>query len=443
MLHDEKWTFKKHLPYQMFYLAFYAGYMPVLLFLPLYLKYVGLSTTQVGLIAGLRPLLQAIGTPILIKLATRFRARKLLFIASCILMIGKFFMIFVILRPDQEVCRIQYSNGQIKDRFFKHIMSKRSVVTDDWVQVLNFTPSYLSLENYENDSMNKTDNWSTVQPATKQSYGGQALNATNSTVSPMLNRTSIMQYQFGHATDVHYIFIAMIILTVAIDMFDACVFTLVDDVYRPKVVWVWGDMAWGVVAVVIGVIVDARSQMICGELIGSFHYVFYFNLAFVGAALLIGFRLDLAIDSYEIDLTRKIQSSKWNFQYSIFILAYALMGFSNGFLFTFVYWFIDIRGGDAIIMGLSTSTECLAGVLVFFLFNQLIEYMGHMSAVGLGFVGYIGLFLSYSGIHNPWLVIPVKILQALVSGIMMFAINSFLKSATPAGSSYHMQGNKY
>jgi hypothetical protein len=226
-------------------------------------------------------------------------------------------------------------------------------------------------------------------------------------------------------------------------MFDACVFTLVDDVYRPKVVWVWGDMAWGVVAVVIGVIVDARSQMICGELIGSFHYVFYFNLAFVGAALLIGFRLDLAIDSYEIDLTRKIQSSKWNFQYSIFILAYALMGFSNGFLFTFVYWFIDIRGGDAIIMGLSTSTECLAGVLVFFLFNQLIEYMGHMSAVGLGFVGYIGLFLSYSGIHNPWLVIPVKILQALVSGIMMFAINSFLKSATPAGSSYHMQGNKY
>jgi hypothetical protein len=322
-------------------------------------------------------------------------------------------------------------------------MSKRSVVTDDWVQVLNFTPSYLSLENYENDSMNKTDNWSTVQPETKQSYGGQALNATNSTVSPMLNRTSIMQYQFGHATDVHYIFIAMIILTVAIDMFDACVFTLVDDVYRPKVVWVWGDMAWGVVAVVIGVIVDARSQMICGELIGSFHYVFYFNLAFVGAALLIGFRLDLAIDSYEIDLTRKIQSSKWNFQYSIFILAYALMGFSNGFLFTFVYWFIDIRGGDAIIMGLSTSTECLAGVLVFFLFNQLIEYMGHMSAVGLGFVGYIGLFLSYSGIHNPWLVIPVKILQALVSGIMMFAINSFLKSATPAGSSYHMQGNKY
>ena len=444
MLREEKWTLKKHLPYQAFYLAFYAGYMPVLLFLPLYLKYVGLSTTQVGLITGLRPLLQAIGTPILIKLSTRFRARKLLFILSCILMIGKFFMIFVVLRPDREVCRIKYDNGQIiKDRFVNHIMTRRSVVIDEWLQVMNFTPNYLSFENYDtNDSIstNKNASWSTIRPKTIQSSGGPALNElTNSTVSPTLNHTSIAQYQFEHAADVHHIFIAIIILTVAIDVFDACIFTLVDDVYRPNVAWVWGDMAWGVIAVVIGVIVDASSKIICGELIGSFHYVFYFNLGFVGAALLIGFCLDLTLDPYEVDMTRKIHSSKWNFQYSIFILAYTLMGFCNGFLFSFVYWFIDILGGNAIIMGLSTSTECLVGFLVFFLFNKLIEYIGHMSAVCGGFVGYIGLFLSYYGVKNPWLVIPVKVLQALVSGIMMFAINSFLKVAAPAGSSYQMQ----
>ena len=446
MLREEKWTLKKHLPYQAFYLAFYAGYMPILLFLPLYLKYVGLSTAQVGLIAGLRPLLQAIGTPILIKLSTRFHARKLLFILSCILMIGKFFIIFVVLRPDQEVCRIKNDNGQIiKDKFVKHIMTKRSVATDEWLQVLNFTPNYLSLEHYEtDDSTNKNASWSTIRPKTIQSSGRQALNElTNSTVSPTLNDTSVAQYRFEHAADVHHIFIAIIILTVAIDMFDACIFTLVDDVYRPNVAWVWGDMAWGVIAVVIGVIVDASSKIICGELIGSFHYVFYFNLGFVGAALLIGFGLDLTLDPYEVDMTRKIHSSKWNFQYSIFILAYTLMGFCNGFLFTFVYWFIDILGGNAIIMGLSTSTECLVSVLIFFLFNKLIEYIGHLSAVCGGFVGYIGLFLSYYGVQNPWLVIPVKVLQALVSGIMMFAINSFLKVAAPAGSSYQMQGNKF
>ena len=179
-------------------------------------------------------------------------------------------MIFVVLRPDQEVCRIKYDNGKIiKDRIVKHIMTKRSVVTDEWLQVLNFTPNYLSFENYDtNDSKNKNASWSTIRPKTIQPSGKQTLYArANSTLSPTLNHTSVAQYRFEHAADVHYIFVAIIMLTVAIDMFDACIFTLVDDVYRPKVAWVWGDMAWGVITVVIGVIVDSSSKIICGELI--------------------------------------------------------------------------------------------------------------------------------------------------------------------------------
>ncbi len=450
MLHQEKWTFKEHLPYQAFYLAFKTGYMPVLLFLPLYLKYVGLTTTQVGLIAGLRPLLQAIGTPILIKLCTKLHARKLLFIISCFLMLGKFFTIFVVLRPEQEVCRIKYSNGQIQDRFAKHAISKRSVVMDEWLQVLNFTPSELSFEYHDtnkltklqNDTTDKNYTWSTVQPETIQTSPGQSSNTTN-TSAALTNRTSTMQYRFDHAVDTYRIFIVIVILTVATDMFDSCIHSLVDDVYRPNVPWMWGNMAWAVMTVIIGIVVDRSSQIICGEMIGSFHYVFYFNLAFVAIALLIGACLNFTVNPYEADLASKVLSSKLNFQYNIFILAYTLMGFCNGFLFTFVYWFIDIRGGNALIMGLSTTTECLIGILLFVLANRLIEYTGHLSAVCIGFVGYIGLFLSYYGIENPWLVVAAKVLQGLVSAIMMFACNSFRKGTAPAGSSYQLQGNKY
>ena len=450
-LREEKWTFKEHLPYQAFYLAFYTGYMPVLLFLPLYLKYNGLSTTQVGLIAGLRPLLQAIGTPIVIKLATKFHARKLLFVTSCILMIGKFFMIFIILRPNQEICRMRLNDGQVESTYIGHSLTKRAVVMDEWLQVLNYTPNDLSLEYYDtnkvaklqnNNSTDKNDSWPTVPSETKQPSGGQVSNATTThTPAAQKNRVKITQYQIDHEHEVYLIFIAIIFLALATDYFDACIFTLVDNVYRPNVAWVWGDIAWGVMTLIIGVVLDGSAHEICGELIGSFHNIFYFNVAFVSIALLIGLRLDFTVDPRGADLTSTVQSSKWNFQYNIFILAYTLMGFCNGFLFSFVYWFIDILGGNAVIMGLSTSTECLVGILVFFLVNPIIEYIGHMSAVCVCFVGYIGLFLSYYGIMDPWLVIAVKVFQALISGTMMFTCNSFLKGAAPAGSSYQMQGN--
>lgn len=446
MLREERWTFKEHLPYQAFYLAFYTGYMPVLLYLPIYLKYLGLSSSQVGLLCGLRPLLQAIGAPILIKLSTKFHARKLLFVSSCILMIGKFFVILILLRPQHSICKITYSTGRVEFRHIEHRLTRRAVVMDEWSQVLNYTPNDLTFQDYkpnkvtklQSDRKDKIHGLPTIQPEAKQPAFDQVLNTTRA----QNNQTRMIRYRvYNNQHELYLTFIVILILTLATEYFDACIFTLVDNVYRPNVAWVWGDVIWGVMTFIIGIILDQRYYEQCGRLLGAFHYVFYFNAAFVTIAVFLGFRLDFTVDPYEADLTSRIQSSKWNFQYNIVILAYTLMGFCNGFLFTFVYWFIDELGGNAMIMGLSTCVECLVGMLVFFVVYRLIDHIGHMSAICTGFVGYIGLFLSYAEIDDPWLVLAAKVLQALISGMMMFACNSFLKSAAPAGSSYQMQGN--
>ena len=438
MARGEKWSFKEHLPYRVFYLIFYAGYMPVLLFLPIYLKYNGLTTVQVGLITGLRPLLQAIGAPILIKLCSKFHARKLLFVVSGILMIGKYCVIFLILRRENAICRTTYTNGSIEDTDIKHSLTKREVM-DEWLQVLNYTPNDLNSFQYyntkksfklQNVSTDKNKIWSTILPSVQ-------------TPSVVINNTKILQHQIMRDDEeVKHIFITIILLSLATDYFDACIHSLVDSVYASKFKWIWSDMVWAVVTFIIGIVVDHNSQEICGEMIGAFHNVFYFSVVFVGIALLIGFYLDLTIDPYEVDTTKKILSSKWNFQYNIFILAYTLMGFCNGFLFSFLYWFIDLLHGNAMIMGLSTCTEGVFGILIFTFVNPLLKYIGYMSTICVCFVGYIGVFLSFYGINDPWLVIAAKVPQALVSGVMMLTCCSFLKTAEPAGSSYQMQGNK-
>ena len=439
----EKWTFKEHLPYQAFYLAFYTGYMPVLLYLPIYLKYLGLSSSQVGLLCGLRPLLQAIGAPILIKLSTRFHAKKLLFVVSCILMIAKFFVLLILLRPRHSVCKITYANGQVEFKHIHRTLARRSIAMDaKWLQVLNYTPSNVSFKNYnaskltklQGDASDKINSWPTIQGEAKH----QVLNATHT----RNNQTKILQKKVHHDHHELYLtFVAILILTLATEYFDACIFGLVDNVYRPNVAWVLGDFLWGLMTFIFGIIISQKVYEQCGKSLGALHYVFYFNAAFVTIAFMLGLRLNFTVDPYEADLTSKIHSSKWNFQYNIVILAYTLMGFCNGFLLTFVYWFIDELGGNPMVMGLSTSIECLVGFLVFLVVYRLIDYIGHMSTICAGFVGYIAVFFSYAEITGPWLVLAAKVLQALISGMMMFACNSFLKSSAPAGSSYQMQGN--
>ncbi|XP_028393479.1 uncharacterized protein LOC114517845 [Dendronephthya gigantea] len=435
----------QHLLYQAFYVVFYAGYMPTLLYLPVYLKYLGLSTAQVGLLTGLRPLLQSIGTPIVTKLSAKFYAQKLLFIASCILMVGKYFVIFFVLLPKEQLCRTIYNNDNYKDKYFEVELVKHVIVTGDWLQVTNYTSAanksfeyHDTITNLEKNLTNNKESWPTVTSAT-ESKSSLLFNKTQPHY-PLKNHTTKIQHEIKfESRKVYFVFITILILTLATDFFDASIFTLVDNIYRPNVAWVWVHLAWGVVTLIIGVIIDQSFLELCGITVRSFHYVFYFNATFVTLALMIGLWLDLTVIPYDAKLNSKVQSSQWNFQYHIFLLAYTILGFCNGFLFSFVYWFIDTLGGDAKIMGLATVTECLVVSVGSFIFNHIIEYIGHMSSVCVGFFGYIVLFLSYYAVTNPWIVIAVKVPQALIFGVIQFSCNSFLKISAPAGSSYQMQ----
>ena len=72
------------LPFKFYYAFFYGAIGSLFPFIALYFKHLWLSSTQAGLLVGLRPLIQSLTTPLWALLADRFNARKIvLFIGLC------------------------------------------------------------------------------------------------------------------------------------------------------------------------------------------------------------------------------------------------------------------------------------------------------------------------------------------------------------------------
>jgi hypothetical protein len=120
------------------------------------------------------------------------------------------------------------------------------------------------------------------------------------------------------------------------------------------------------------------------------------------------------------------------------VFAYA--GFCNGFLFTFVNWFIDSIGGSAAIMGVATGCKCIIDVVLFFLLRKIIDYVGHVPTISLGLVGHIAVFFIFSRTTSPWVVILIEIMHATFYGFLVSTCAYILDQSVPAGSDLRLQG---
>ena len=69
---------------------------------------------------------------------------------------------------------------------------------------------------------------------------------------------------------------------------------------------------------------------------------------FFNISLFVGSHLDLDADFSNMKV-KKVHGTRSNFHYGMFLIVFAYAGFCNGFLFTFVNWFIDSIGGSAAI----------------------------------------------------------------------------------------------
>ena len=440
-------TSKTPLLYKAFYFVFYAGYISFLLYVPVYFKYLGLSAIYVGLLNGVRPLMQTIGAPLWGVMGDRFRIRKIIFIMAFVVMIVKT-MMFLLFRPENTICVVTYYNSSqnvIRNETYavKHRIMKR------WTSFKN--PNLRTMPLFDKNSQQNELDLDIVN----EGFMNKSSDANTEDPSIQGDGRTIVKKYYDYS--VHYrliyddkestrTFFFILLLVICGDAFDAAVFTLADTscldtlgsenygYYR-----LWGSAGWGIMSPIIGFTIARITRDYCGITAGSYFIIFYFYLGFMYLGLLFGSHFEFSY-KHNDHVHQTVKSALLNFHYGVFLFVTFYAGVCYGFLLYFVNWYIDSLGGTAIVMGTATACKSIMDVLGFFLSGRIIDAFGHLNVVTISLVAYIGAFVSYSYVEEPWYAVPIEVLHAGAYALVWSASVSYLNKAAPAGSSATVQG---
>ncbi|XP_067021896.1 uncharacterized protein [Acropora muricata] len=111
------------LVYKAFYFFFLSGFGSIFPYLPVYFRQIGLPASQVGLLLGLRPIVQFASAPFWAIMADKYRKRKSVLVMSVLSwLIMTLTLAFV--EPTNEICEIRQGNAT-----HKHIVNYTKVKT--------------------------------------------------------------------------------------------------------------------------------------------------------------------------------------------------------------------------------------------------------------------------------------------------------------------------
>jgi hypothetical protein len=377
---------------------------------------------------------------------------------------AKLLIIFLVLRPQNQVCVVNQIGGKTTQKSFviHHVLLKRDL-TENWNETAEDGEILWGVSTMENKTLfNTTANQITsifqetrnsdppvspTFPYKNDSNISSKISEKSRKIFTIAPKAGVTEYIiYNNKAELFRIFTCLLILVLLSDAFDATMFTLVEESCSASTnvdhygqAQICGTIGWGIIVPNIGIVIYYFNQEMCGMYIGSFHFVFYFAFGFLTVALLCGLCLDFPSNTNDV-LSRKVQGPSSNFQYSMFTFVSSYSGFCNGFLLTFTYWFIDSLGGSALIMGLTTGCRAVVNIIVSVILARMIEYIGHQVIIHIGLVCHIVVFVIYFSIKWPLLVLVAEVFNATVHITTTRTCGSFLSTKVPTGSSPKMQG---
>lgn len=125
----------------------------------------------------------------------------------------------------------------------------------------------------------------------------------------------------------------------------------------------------------------------------------------------------------------------------------------TGLMWQFFLWLIDDKAKAyspdseawvTTLQGLAMSIQCLAGELpFFFLSGWILKRIGHVLAMTL-ILAVIGVrYILYSIIANPWLFLPIEVLNGVTFGLAYASMASYACVIAPPGTATTVQVNNY
>lgn len=412
---------KTLLTYKAFYFLFFAGFGSTFPYLTIYFKQLGLNASFVGTLSGIRPLVQFVSGPFWAYIADKYRSRKIILSMS---VIAWLVMTLALAFPRPRNTKCQHIN--------RTTVKKRDIHLQITYPSLPLSPL----------------------PAVTQEFVGDKKSMISFSMASHSERSgNTIVYDKKEIRHIFYIFLALIVVG---EFFEAPSFIMIDTALIQQLgekchdygkTRLFGSVGYGLASFGVGAVLDTTRYVYCGREMNDYMVIFYFfagfmviGLIFVTTLFKFRYNDDGASTQSNIFAVYKLCLS-W--KYASFLLTVWFMGIGNGGQVTFVNWFLEDLGASKFTMGLALTIRCTAVILGFFFSGALINRLGEVPSVFWSLVVFAVVFFGYSYLVNPWLVIPLEILQGLVYAISWSTCIVYLSAVAPEDGAATMQSTSF
>ncbi|CAL4125432.1 unnamed protein product [Meganyctiphanes norvegica] len=208
----------------------------------------------------------------------------------------------------------------------------------------------------------------------------------------------------------------------------------------------WGSLAWGIMGILYGAIVDYFSSGLTDKDYTSAFIVALIVMVFaIISGAFIKFKIPKREETGSGSVRKVFKSSK----VLLFMGCILVIGGSQGCLWTFLFmvmedvaiaWKPDFQS-RTLLQGLCLAIGCFLGeVPLMFLSGHIIKSLGNIRTFTLSLVAYSARFFLHSFVVNPWFFLPIEILHGISFGVFYPNMSAYASKIAPKGKKATMQG---
>lgn len=200
---------------------------------------------------------------------------------------------------------------------------------------------------------------------------------------------------------------------------------------------VYGSLGSIVLTPISGLLIDVFSDA-SGRQDFRPAFFLYFALKLAGSICILFLKLDFKMPSNRV--MKDFRSIVKKPEIITFLMVMLISGACFGVLDTFLFWLLQDMGAKKSLMGITVSVGTAAGIPILLVSGQMIQKLGHVNTIILGFAFYVIRMLGYSLITNPWWSLPFEMLECFTVSLMSTAAVTYTADLSTPATIASLQG---
>lgn len=180
----------------------------------------------------------------------------------------------------------------------------------------------------------------------------------------------------------------------------------------------FGSLGLSLAAILVAVWVSLMTDCVYTDTINYLPCFYLFEIA-IGVTVLVSLCVEFnrplegEPNGYEFQDALKLFN---NFKNGVFLVTLFAFGFFHSLQNAFLFWYLQDIGGTPVLFSIILLVYCLAEVIMYFLSGHVVEAIGQQGMICLAFACYTARYLMYTYLKDPWLVIPMEMVQGITYG---------------------------